>query len=75
MSHKIDERKDNIQKIKETLDNTKSNYEFTNDIIDSIPDQNNKIGLKIENNQRSEVINELQDALKEQIVGKEKKHK
>jgi len=76
MSHKIDERKDNIRKIKETIENTKDNIEFTNDMIDTATlDVNHTQLLKQQNKRRAESVDALQTELKEQIVGKEKKNK
>lgn len=75
MSHKIDERKDNIRKIKETIENTQDNMEFASDIIDSTSDVKHKRRLESQNERRAESIDALQDELKEQIIGKEKKTK
>ena len=75
MSHKIDERKDNIRKIKETIQNTQDNMEFANDLIDAAADTQIRQSLESQNERRSESIDSLQDELKEQIVGSEKKNK
>ena len=76
MSHKIDERKDNIRKIKETIENTQDNMEFANDMInDTALSPTHKKGLESQNERRAESIDALQDELKEQIIGKEKKNK
>ena len=75
MSHKIDERKDNIRKIKETIENTKDNMEFANDMINTTTDANRKRMLESKNESRVDSIEALQDELKEQIIGKEKKNK
>ena len=76
MSHKIDERKDNIRKIKETIENTQDNMEFAKDMIDDTAlSPMHKSELKSQNERRAESIDALQDELKEQIIGKEKKNK
>ena len=75
MSHKIDERKDNIRKIKETIENTQENMELANDMMDSNLDSKQVRTLASQNERRAESINTLQDELKEQIIGKEKKNK
>ena len=75
MSHKIDERKDNIRKIKETIENTQYNMEFANEIIDTASDAKHKQTLEAQNERRADSIDALQDELKEQIIGKEKKNK
>jgi len=75
MSHKIDERKDNIRKIKETIENTQDNMEFANDMMDSAFDTEHLQELEAQNGRRAESIDALQAELKEQIVGKEKKNK
>ena len=75
MSHKIDERKDNIRKIKETIENTQDNMEFANDMIDTGTDARQIRALESQNEHRADSINALQDELKEQIIGKEKKNK
>ena len=75
MSHKIDERKDNIRKIKETIENTQNNMEFANDMIDSANDARQIRTLESQNERRADSIDALQDELKEQIIGKEKKNK
>jgi small acid-soluble spore protein (thioredoxin-like protein) len=75
MSHKIDERKDNIRKIKETIENTQDNMEFANDMMDTIADTKHKKTLEAQNERRADSIDSLQDELKEQIIGKEKKNK
>ena len=75
MSHKIDERKDNIRKIKETIENTQDNMEFANEMIDTSTDAKRKRTLESQNERRVESIGALQEELDEQIVGKEKKNK
>ena len=75
MSHKIDERKDNIRKIKETIENTQDNMEFASEMIDSSSDTIRKQALESQNDRRAESINALQEELGEQIIGKEKKNK
>ena len=75
MSHKIDERKDNIRKIKETIENTQDNMEFASDMMDSTTDAKHKRSLEAQNERRADSIDALQDELKEQIIGKEKKNK
>jgi small acid-soluble spore protein (thioredoxin-like protein) len=75
MSHKIDERKDNIRKIKETIENTQDNMELANEIIETATVAAHKEAFISQNERRAESINALQDELKEQIVGKEKKNK
>ena len=75
MSHKIDERKDNIRKIKETIENTQDNIEFANDMINTGADARKIRALESQNERRADSIDALQDELKEQIIGKEKKNK
>jgi len=75
MSHKIDERKDNIRKIKETIENTQDNMEFANEIIDASSDKKRKQALESQNERRADSISALQEELDEQIIGKEKKNK
>jgi len=73
-NHKIDERKDNIRSIKETIENTQDNIEFANDLIDATIDVKHKQSLKAQNERRNDSIDTLQDALKEKL-GKEEKNK
>jgi len=73
-NHKIDERKDNIRRIKETIENTQDNIEFANDLIDASNDAVHKQSLKAQNERRDDSIDNLLDELKEKI-GKEKKRK
>ena len=75
MSHKIDERKDNIRKIQETIENTQDNMEFADDMIETTMDAGQRRSLESRNERRAESIENLQDELKEQIIGKEKKNK
>ena len=75
MSHKIDERKDNIRKIEETIENTQENMEFANDMMGSVTDNEHLQDLEAQNERRAESIDAMQDRLKEQIIGKEKKNK
>ena len=70
MSHKIVERKDNIRKIKETIENTQDNMEFAEDMIDSTSDAKHRRTLESQNERRADSIDALQDELKEQIIGK-----
>ena len=75
MSHKIDERKDNIRKIKETIENTQDNMEFANEMMDASFGVKRKRALEAQNERRAESIDALHEELNEQIVGKEKKNK
>ena len=75
MSHKIDERKDNIRKIQETIENTQDNMEFADDMIETSMDAGQRRSLESQNERRAESIDDQQDALREQIIGKEKKNK
>ena len=79
-NHKIDERKDNIRRIKETIENTQDNIEFANDLIDASTNAEhnkhcpNKQALLAQNMRREDSIDTLLDELKER-VSKEKKKK
>jgi len=73
-NHKIDERKDNIRRIKETIENTQDNIEFANDMIIASIDVRRKQTLKDQNKRRDEYIDFQQNELKEKI-GKSKKKK
>ena len=73
-NHKIDERKDNIRRIKETIENTQDNIEFANDMIIASVDTRRKQTLKDQNKRRDEYIDYQQNELKEKI-GKSKKKK
>ncbi len=75
MSHKIDDRKDNISKIKETIKNTQDNMEFAEDMIESISDEKQIRALEAQNQRRAESIEGLQEDLKGQIEGKENKRR
>lgn len=66
-SHKINEHKDNIRKIKETIENTQDNIEFANDLIDASVDDKHKQSLKAQNERRDAVIDTLHDELKEKL--------
>lgn len=59
MSHKHDERKEGIQKIKKDIENTQNNVEFTNNIIESISDPVAKQELELKNKQRLEAIDSM----------------
>ena len=71
-NHKIDERKDNIRRIKETIENTQDNIEFANELIDASTDTKHKQSLEAQNIRRDDSIDTLLDELKER-VNKEKK--
>ena len=73
-SHRINERKDNIRKIKETIDNTQENIEIANDLIDASTDYHHKQALKAKNQRRDDYIDTMKDELKEKL-GKDKKNK
>jgi len=73
-NHKIDERKDNIRRIKETIENTQDNIEFANDMIIASVDTRREQTLKDQNKRRDEYIDYQQNELKEKI-GKSKKKK
>ena len=76
MSHKIDERKDNIRKIKDTIENTQNNIELAADMIEtSRIGIGDKQALKNQNRRRKDSVDAFQDKLKEQIIGKEMKNK
>jgi len=75
MSHKIDERKDNIRKIEKTIENTQNNMEFADDMMGSVTDTAQLQALEEQNERRAESIDAQRDELREQIIGKEKKNK
>ncbi len=75
MCHRIDSRKDKIRKIKDTIENTQDNIEFAEDIMETASDEMHVQSLIAKNERRAESIDALQDELKEQIIGKEKKNK
>ena len=70
-SHKINERKDNIRKIKKAIEETNDNIEFANDLIDASTDPEHKQSLKAQNKRRDDYIDTMQDELKEKL-GKDK---
>ncbi len=59
MSHKIDERKDGIQKIKKDIENTQLNVEFSNDMMDTVSDMAVKQELEEKNERRLEAIDSM----------------
>jgi len=71
-NHKIDERKDNISKIKDKIERTQYNMEFAGNLIDAAKDAEHKQALKAKNERRGDYIDTMQDKLKEKI-GKKKK--
>jgi len=66
-NHKIDERKDNVQRIKENIDRTQYNMEFASYLIDASTDAEHKQSLKDQNERRDEHIDIMQEKLKEKI--------
>ena len=76
MSHKIDERKDNLRKLKEAIENTQNNMEFTNDMMDTtLLSIGHKQALKRQNKLRMESVEALRSKMEDLIIGKEKKNK
>ena len=73
-SHKINERKDNIRKIKETIENTQNNIELSSDLIYVYTTAKHKKSLKDKNERRDDYIDTMQNELKEKL-GKNKKKK
>jgi len=73
-NHKIDERKDKIQRIKKAIDRTQYNMEFASNLIDASTDENHKQSLKAQNDRREDYIDTMQDELEEKI-GKKKNKK
>ena len=66
-SHRINVRKDNIRKIKETIENTQDNIEFANDLINASTNIKNKQKLAAQNERRGDYIDTMQDELKEKL--------
>lgn len=70
MSHKIDERKENIQKIKKDIENTQKNAEFAEDVINSVSklDSFNNVNmLREQNKRRHESVELMVEDVKERV--------
>lgn len=71
MNNKPDDRRDNAQKIKENIENTKHNMELAEEMIATTSDKKTKRDLQEKNERRAEAIPSMVREMKEEEALKE----
>jgi len=72
---KPDDRRDNVDKIKNNIDNTISNYRETEKVIDCIDDEKQKDELLKKNMRRDISIQSLRKEIREEAIDKKNGYK
>lgn len=72
MRNKPDDRRDNVDRIQENIDNTIQNIRLAEDIIEVTSDEKTKRDLSEKNKRREESLSSLRQEIKDEAI--DKKH-
>jgi small acid-soluble spore protein (thioredoxin-like protein) len=72
MRTKPDDRRDNVDRIQHTIDNTIENFRLAEDAIEESDDENYKEVLEEKNQRREESLDSLKSEIKDEAIDKRK---
>ncbi|GKU26310.1 small acid-soluble spore protein Tlp [Clostridium folliculivorans] len=75
MKVKPDDRRDNVDKIQQHINNTLDNIHKANDMIEITDDEKTKQDLKAKNERREETLSSLRNEIRDEALDKEKGYK
>ncbi|MEN6325506.1 MAG: small acid-soluble spore protein Tlp [Syntrophomonas sp.] len=75
MKHNPDDRRDNVDRIQNNIDNTIKNMEIADEIIASTEDPKKKKSLKNKNQRREDALDGMISEIKDEAEARENKYK
>lgn len=75
MRIKPDDRRDNVDRIQHTIDNTIENFRLTEDAIEESDDEKYKEVLEEKNHRREESLDSLKTEIRDEAIDKRKGYK
>ena len=72
MRTKPDDRRDNVDRIQHTIDNTIENFRLTEEAIEESDDENYKEVLEQKNHRREESLDSLKTEIRDEAINKRK---
>lgn len=75
MRSKPDDRRDNVDRIQENIDNTIQNIRLAEDIIEVTSDEKTKRDLSEKNDRREEALSSLREEIKDEAAAKKHGYK
>ncbi|MHC1684746.1 MAG: small acid-soluble spore protein Tlp [Clostridiaceae bacterium] len=75
MKNKPDDRRDNVDRIQESIDNTVQNIRIANDVIKSTEDEKTKQDLSAKNARREVALDAMIEEIKDEAKAKENGYK
>lgn len=75
MKRKPDDRRDNVEKIQASIDNTIENMELADEMIAKTDDEKQKKSLKAKNSRREEALEGFRAEIKEEANDREEGYK
>ncbi|GFP77660.1 small acid-soluble spore protein Tlp [Clostridium fungisolvens] len=70
-----DDRRDNVNKIQQHINDTLDNIHKANDMIEITDDEKTKQDLKAKNERREEALNSFRNEIRDEALDKEKGYK
>ncbi|GFZ32638.1 protein Tlp [Clostridium zeae] len=70
-----DDRRDNVNKIQQHINDTLDNIHKANDMIEITDDEKTKQDLKAKNDRREEALNSFRNEIRDEALDKEKGYK
>lgn len=75
MKHNPDDRRDNVERIQNNIDNTIKNMEIADEIIASTEDSKKKKALKSKNKRREDALEGMISEIKDEADARENKYR
>ncbi len=75
MKHNPDDRRDNVDRIQNNIDNTIKNMEIADEIIASTEDSKKKKSLRKKNRRREDALEGMINEIKDEADARENKYK
>ena len=72
---KLDDRRDNVEKIQYNINHTISNYRETEEMIDKVDDPEERRRLEEKNKRREESLEGMRREIRDEAIAKEKGYK
>ncbi len=75
MKNKPDDRRDNVEKIQNSIDHTIRNMEIANDMMDKIDNSKTKEELRAKNERREQALEDMREEIKDEANSRENGYK
>lgn len=70
-----DDRRDNVKKIQDHIDNTIQNIEFAEDMMQATDNEKTKRELKAKNERREEALNGMREEIRDEAKDRKRRNK